>query len=430
MSAKRQRRYNRPNWNPLLWLQYFHNTSYLSRVSVMSRTIQPERGLIDSKEADHTATREQRRENERDHFHGVLHGHPSEMSSQRAQGPPQMSALPFGERSLSDREQPLSGRPALQDVAPAHNLGELQARQNAKLEPRERRGVQDQPGQQPPGQEQVGARSVASIHEAPHKKDRKRSKMSRAFREAVYSSSRSKDRTPAEHNSHSELPDSSPPARLSKTQNSRSIADIRRKPLPSTELARTKSKAIQRQAEKISREMNGNHQEPAYRLQEYHARDDHAWERHLPQSADDKTIKQEVMTLFELIDQHVENYYRDVNAYIPAVVANELSKLPSIDLPRSAATLLKDGQNPLPVIKHCLSHLIVDGMSPKERPLFSLLPGEFTALPRAFKESTIPEDTIPCEHRGDCLCCFNNISQIITKLSHNLELCAIISEPM
>lgn len=130
-----------------------------------------------------------------------------------------------------------------------------------------------------------------------------------------------------------------------------------------------------------------------------HREDDHhAWERHLPQSADDKTIRQEVLTLFELVDQHVEGYYRDTNAEVSKDAEQHLSEIWSPYLPVPLERLLREVTYQVPIIKHCLIYLIVSGMSFEEPSMCPLLPEEFSALPRALRQSTVESGTKPCEY--------------------------------
>lgn len=116
--------------------------------------------------------------------------------------------------------------------------------------------------------------------------------------------------------------------------------------------------------------------------------DPHAWERHLPQSADDATIQHKVLTLFEFIEHHVDAYYCDTRTKISQLPV-QLAKLQSCYLPHGIPIedLLVQAQYQGPVIKHCLINLVVSGMTADESPLFSLLPEEFTTLPRAIRKN-------------------------------------------
>ena len=116
--------------------------------------------------------------------------------------------------------------------------------------------------------------------------------------------------------------------------------------------------------------------------------DAHAWERHLPQSADDATIRLKVLTLFESIEHHVEGYYRDTDTRISQLPV-QLGMLQSHHLPSGIPLedLLVQAWYQEPVIKHCLINLVVSGMTADESPLFSLLPEEFTTIPRAIRKN-------------------------------------------
>ena len=116
--------------------------------------------------------------------------------------------------------------------------------------------------------------------------------------------------------------------------------------------------------------------------------DAHAWERHLPQSADDATIRLKVLTLFESIEHHVEGYYRDTDTRISQLPV-QLGMLQSHHLPSGIPLedLLVQARYQEPVIKHCLINLVVSGMTADEWPLFSLLPEDFTTIPRAIRKN-------------------------------------------
>jgi hypothetical protein len=116
--------------------------------------------------------------------------------------------------------------------------------------------------------------------------------------------------------------------------------------------------------------------------------DTHAWERHLPQSADDATIQLKVLTLFEFIEHHVDGYYHDARTKISQLPV-QLAELQSCYLPNGIPLedLLVQARYQGPVIKHCLINLVVSGMAADESPLFSLLPEEFTTIPRAVRKN-------------------------------------------
>jgi hypothetical protein len=123
--------------------------------------------------------------------------------------------------------------------------------------------------------------------------------------------------------------------------------------------------------------------------------ENHTWERHLLQSADDATIQNKVLTLFEFIDHHVDDYYCDSRVKISQAIADQLTKVQSPHLPSEASLedLLELARYPAPIIKHCLINLVVSGMSFQESALFPLLPDEFTVLPRAIYKETVD----PCK---------------------------------
>jgi hypothetical protein len=135
-----------------------------------------------------------------------------------------------------------------------------------------------------------------------------------------------------------------------------------------------------------------------YSTRSIEAADTHAWEKHLPQSADDATIKHEVLTLFEFIQHHVEGYYCDIERKISQATAAQLAHLQSPYLPYEVPLqeLLEQARYQGPIIIHCLINLVVSGMSFDGSPLFPLLPDEFTALPRAIRNTTVETRRKPC----------------------------------
>jgi hypothetical protein len=83
----------------------------------------------------------------------------------------------------------------------------------------------------------------------------------------------------------------------------------------------------------------------------------------LPQTADDQTVRSKVSMLFDQIQQHVENFYRDVHASITPSMENDLTRFgtPGIDMKE----LLQSASMPTVAIKHALMGYVLRITSPE-----------------------------------------------------------------
>jgi hypothetical protein len=110
----------------------------------------------------------------------------------------------------------------------------------------------------------------------------------------------------------------------------------------------------------------------------------HAWEKHLPQPADDNSIRLTVKTFLHQVELHVENFYSDsaASSNVSEEIQTELHKLDSPLLPNPLAVVLPQARSKTTLIKHCLAHLIVKNISTDGTPdsSQSFLPLEFVAL--------------------------------------------------
>lgn len=106
-----------------------------------------------------------------------------------------------------------------------------------------------------------------------------------------------------------------------------------------------------------------------------------AWQRHLPQSADDKTIRSSVKTLFDQVEVHVENFYRDAAVRMTEDLQAELLHVDSPHLPESVVALLQRVRSQTALIKHCLLSYIVASITTDDDSVPSLLPADYAALP-------------------------------------------------
>lgn len=119
------------------------------------------------------------------------------------------------------------------------------------------------------------------------------------------------------------------------------------------------------------------------------------WEIFLPQGSDDRAIASAVGTLFFLVKQHIANFYVNGDNKItePAIAGLSMLHSPSPEFTLKeilSATPYQDV-----VLEHCLNYLLLSGISFDRPDRFSLLPTEFTALPRAIRESKAMGDRDP-----------------------------------
>jgi hypothetical protein len=106
-----------------------------------------------------------------------------------------------------------------------------------------------------------------------------------------------------------------------------------------------------------------------------------AWQKHLPQSADDQTIRASVTTLFDQVEVHVENFYRDSAVSMTEAIQAELLRVDSPHLPESIVGLLPRARSQTALIKHCLLSYIVASISTDDNSVQSLLPTDYATLP-------------------------------------------------
>jgi hypothetical protein len=83
----------------------------------------------------------------------------------------------------------------------------------------------------------------------------------------------------------------------------------------------------------------------------------------LPQTADDQTVRSKVSMLFDQIQQHVENFYRDVHASITPSMESDLTRFgtPGVDVKE----LLQSASTPTVAIKHALMGYVLRITSPE-----------------------------------------------------------------
>ena len=106
----------------------------------------------------------------------------------------------------------------------------------------------------------------------------------------------------------------------------------------------------------------------------------------LPQSADDKTVQNEVKTVLDHIELHVENFYQNMQASGSRLADAELAMFDSPYLPSSLASLLPHTNNSIPLIKHALAHFITACITTPSETDWCLLPKDFVLLPNAVRD--------------------------------------------
>jgi hypothetical protein len=133
------------------------------------------------------------------------------------------------------------------------------------------------------------------------------------------------------------------------------------------------------------------------------------WQKHLPQSADDNTIRSSVKTLFDQVEVHVENFYRDSAVQVTESQQADLLRVDSPHLPESIVALLPRARSQTALIKHCLLSYIVASISVEDDSVQSLLPPDYATLPHLARAagqkkpgkslSTVPRPTPVINHQ-------------------------------
>jgi hypothetical protein len=122
------------------------------------------------------------------------------------------------------------------------------------------------------------------------------------------------------------------------------------------------------------------------------------WEQHLPQSESDSTMRTSVKALFDQIELHVENFYRNAAVPISPELQTDLMKVHSSYLPDSVVSLLSQTKTQTQLIKHCLAYLIVSRIAADSDAPASFLPADFVALPRAMGGTRANQDKPGKQH--------------------------------
>ena len=111
------------------------------------------------------------------------------------------------------------------------------------------------------------------------------------------------------------------------------------------------------------------------------------FEKHIPQSADDATVKHNVNTIMDQIELHVENFYQNSPASSSTNYKTELGLFDSPYLVASLASLLPKSKNKTNLVKHALAQHVISSISPTSDYAKSLLPPEFVLLPNTIRSA-------------------------------------------
>ena len=104
---------------------------------------------------------------------------------------------------------------------------------------------------------------------------------------------------------------------------------------------------------------------------------------YLKESADDSTVRKNVGTLLDQLDLHVENFYSDeAGSNIQKIDIAKVSLFETSKLSRPLVDSLKQTSEARLFIRHALTYYTTSAISCGDRTGSSLLPDEFTGLPR------------------------------------------------
>jgi hypothetical protein len=108
------------------------------------------------------------------------------------------------------------------------------------------------------------------------------------------------------------------------------------------------------------------------------------WEKRLPQSESDPTIRNLANRTLDQIELHVENYYQDAMAMpVNGIAKSNLQIFENEYLQRPMLQLIQQTDRPTVVIKHCVASLIISKITASSKYAnsdSSFLPAEFMAV--------------------------------------------------
>lgn len=87
----------------------------------------------------------------------------------------------------------------------------------------------------------------------------------------------------------------------------------------------------------------------------------------LPQQADDATVKQKLLLLFDQIELHVDNFYNEDGQHLTSEQQSDISRYAKADLPMPLVSILETSHRRTTVLKHCLAYHAVHLVSPSNQ---------------------------------------------------------------
>jgi len=116
----------------------------------------------------------------------------------------------------------------------------------------------------------------------------------------------------------------------------------------------------------------------------------------LPQQADDATVKQKVLILFDQVELHVDNFYHEDAVQLTPEQEGALSKFGTPALSKPLVSLLETATRRNRLIKHCLAFYAVSLVTPSDRSR-GLLPYELHAMLSATSLEDAQPKGDPCK---------------------------------
>jgi hypothetical protein len=103
-------------------------------------------------------------------------------------------------------------------------------------------------------------------------------------------------------------------------------------------------------------------------------------ENFLPQQADDGTVKAKVLTIFDQVSLHVDNFYRDAEISVTPSAESQLSRFSTPFLSRPLAGFLESTPRKSRLIKHALAYHIINMTAASCEYSMKLLPLEISLM--------------------------------------------------
>ena len=107
-----------------------------------------------------------------------------------------------------------------------------------------------------------------------------------------------------------------------------------------------------------------------------------AWERLIPQPADDEKMSSVVKSLLDRVALHVDNFYARKSLQISTSDVDSLAKIDTKLLPAPLPELMMDPNMQMLAIKHCIAFALTSSITPGDDPSSKILPIYLASLPR------------------------------------------------